>query len=214
MKMRLGLFAALLFLLSIPLQAACTKPNNPEFDPQTIEISGASLSYSKTEGPSWITTIGTLKNTSPFKLEDILVEVKYFDAEGKLVDVLTESLYEVTLQPSQEISFRVRGVADKAEKNYVSTTVRVVSAYTTTPPKNTENDNSFHWLNYLLTWAPMLLFIIVWCLYIWYVSNKKSPQWRTISLLEQQQTLYAEQLKLIERIAISTEKMVSDKVRD
>jgi hypothetical protein len=54
-----------------------------------------------------------MKNATKACIEDIVVEVTYFDSQNKQVDVVTKTLYDVVIPPSQELTFRVWDVADK-----------------------------------------------------------------------------------------------------
>lgn len=109
-----------------PASAACGQ--RQAVDPETVSVTDTSISYTAGDGPPFITTIGTIKNPSDMPIENVVVEVKYFNASNELIDVVTEPIYGVVVPASNEVAFRVRDVADKPETAYVSHSVRIVSA--------------------------------------------------------------------------------------
>jgi len=209
LKASIYLAVIVFFSCTIPLCAACEEYS--DFAVEKLVISDITINYSLVDGQSIVTTIGSLKNTSDSPAENIVVEVKYFDGQKKLIDVATEPLYGIKIPKDQEVAFRVRDVADKEKTAYVSNSVRVVSAdqgYVRNPKTN---QNSSFWINLLSSWGPMLLLISVWIFFIRKNTKKGSPQVRSVELVEQQNQILTRQLEVLERLAAAAENLKSDK---
>ncbi len=153
------------------------------------------------------TVLGELKNTSKSCIENIIVEVKFFDAQNKLVDANTEPVPGVEVLPGQEVAFRTVVFATRPKEFYSSMTARVVAAEQriTKKPRPVEPERS--WLAELfVSWCPMLLLIGVWVFFIFRMNNsKKSPQAKSQALVADQNAILREQLKALEKIAASLE---------
>jgi len=174
------------------------------FDSTTVSITDVSLSYCQSNGSPFVTTIGTIKNASDSPIEDLVIEVKYFDADKKLIDVVTQPVYGLVVPASQEVAFRIRDVADKPKAAYVSNTVRVISAEPRVTQQPRPKQSSFSWIvDLLVSWGPMLLLIAVWIFFMQRMSKKGSPQVRTIELIEKQNAI-------LERLATAVEKAGSN----
>lgn len=180
-------------------------------DPSQVSVSGTSTSYAQSDGGGIITTIGTFKNSSSAFIEDIVVEVKYFNAANNLIDVVTQPLYGLVLPPGEEVAFRVRDSADKPKSAYATSTVRVVSAQQrpVRQPQQPQSKPSTFWSDLFYSWGPMLLLIAVYVFYMAKFAGKKSPQARTVDLITQQNSMLGRQIDVIERIAVVAEKSVS-----
>jgi ATP-dependent Zn protease len=138
------------------------------------------------------------------------MEVKYFDADKKLIDVVTQPLYGVVVPPSQEVAFRVRDAADKPKTSYVSNSVRVVSAEQRAPQRQQSSErapqrqqssqSSFSWSELLISSAPLLLLIGVM---LFSIRSMNSPLIRNVELMEKQNAL-------LERLAVAAEKLAPE----
>jgi ATP-dependent Zn protease len=138
------------------------------------------------------------------------MEVKYFDADKKLIDVVTQPLYGVVVPASQEVAFRVRDAADKPKTSYVSNSVRVVSAEQRAPQRQQSSErapqrqqssqSSFSWSELLISSAPLLLLIGVM---LFSIRSMNSPLIRNVELMEKQNAL-------LERLAVAAEKLAPE----
>jgi len=157
-----------------------------------------------------LTVLGELKNTSKSCIENIIVEVKFFDTQNKLVDANTEPVQGVEVLPGQEVAFRSVVFATRPKGSYSSVTARVVAAEQkiTKKPRSAEPERP--WLaDVFISWFPMLLLIGVWVFIMYRMSNsKKSPQAKSQALVTEQNAILREQLKALERIAASQEARV------
>lgn len=172
----------------------------------SLSVINASFSVSDSDDPRLVTSIGIIKNPSEVAFQSIVLEIRYFDGKGNLVDVITPPIYESLTTPSKEIAFRVRDDAIKPKDAYVSQTVRVVSAVPKRKPENAGvQTNSSFFLNLLYSWGPMLLLIGVWLYCMRRMNRKDSPQVKAVALFEKQNTILENQNRLLERIALASE---------
>lgn len=101
-----------------------------DFGPYKAQIVPFALEmhFSMATNGNYISTMGHLRNDSPYAWKEIQLEVQYFNKDGKLIDLRSESRYGDTLPAGATHGFRVRGPADKPESQYVSQKVFVRSA--------------------------------------------------------------------------------------
>ena len=86
------------------------------------------MQFGTGERGRYVTTVGTVKNDSDYGWKDVQIEVRYFNQEGKLIDVGIQFISDVIIQPHSESAFRVRTIADQPESLYASHTVSVRTA--------------------------------------------------------------------------------------
>jgi ATP-dependent Zn protease len=190
-----------IFLLTSYINAyGCDAYEQTEQLASKLTISDTSLNFSQADGFGTISIMGTIKNQSKFQAEDLVIEVKYFDQQGKKSDVVTQTLYGIVVPPSQEVDFRVRDQADKSKEFYVTSSARIVSAQPKCLPKSKTKKNSLI-VELLISWGPMLLLIGVWIFAMKKYSGKNSPQKQSLSILEKQTEIISQQAGAIERIA-------------
>jgi len=71
-------------VLLISLVQSATACNDHDLqDPSVVQVLQPTFSTSKSEGPIVLTVIGTFKNTSAAKVDNLVVEAKLTDAQGK-----------------------------------------------------------------------------------------------------------------------------------
>ena len=93
-----------------------------------VVVSSSSMQFGTGERGRYVTTVGTVKNDSDYGWKDVQIEVRYFNQEGKLIDVGIQFISDVIIQPHSESAFRVRTIADQPESLYASHTVSVRTA--------------------------------------------------------------------------------------
>ncbi|HSC69057.1 MAG TPA: hypothetical protein VLC79_15295 [Cellvibrio sp.] len=106
-------------------------PGRPDFKPPVpfsahkneLLIESSELSFSECgecKSTFNTVTIGMIKNNTPYGWEDFKLEVRFYNAEGKLIDSVSETSYGLAVQPNSEVSFRVMERAAKATAEYVT----------------------------------------------------------------------------------------------
>jgi hypothetical protein len=94
-----------------------------------VTVSSSSIQFSDAgDRGKFVTTIGTVKNESDWAWKNLQVEVRYFNQEGKLIDVGVQTVSDTIVQPHSESGFRVRTLADQPDSVYVSHKAVVRSA--------------------------------------------------------------------------------------
>jgi hypothetical protein len=188
--------------------AACSW--QPDFDDASsaIQVLQPSFNWSGGERGAMINALGVLKNTSAACADNIVVEVRFFDEQKNVVDVITSPLDGIVVPASKEVAFRVQGPAAQPKSVYASLSARVVSAEQryrgTTQAAPTWTSRV---LDVLAGWGPMLLLVGVWLWVMRRYSGKKSPQQRTLLLWEQQIELQRQQLAAMQQLADSVQKV-------
>jgi len=91
--------------------------------PDSLSVTSSSFSYIQTDKGPFITTVGTVKNTSGVPWADLVIEVRYYDVQKRLIDVVSEKHYYIVVLPHSESAFRVRGAASRKSEEYASAVV-------------------------------------------------------------------------------------------
>jgi hypothetical protein len=108
-------------------------PFQPKASPaeviEQLAVVDSSVRFTDQGECGFVSTVGTLRNESTnVAVEDIYVEVRYFDVDGTLIDAEGAEQYGLVLLPGAEAAFSVRGRASSERLDYASHQVRVVSA--------------------------------------------------------------------------------------
>lgn len=190
-------------LVMLPL-AASACPAGEVADPAaSLQVEPKSLSVSTQEGQRIVTSLGSLSNTSAGCIDDIVVEVRYFDRDGRMVDAITENLYGVTVSPSREAVFRIQGGAAKPADQYVRQAMRVVSARAEAAARDGMRSTT---VRLLFSWGPLLLIVVLWFIVIRRAQGPKSWQARLVAHAEQQN-------EILERLVTALERQRPDESR-
>lgn len=93
-----------------------------------ITIISPEMHFSQMTNGNFISTIGQIRNGSPYAWKDLQLEVQYFDKDGRMIDTRTEDRYMEIIPAGATQAFRIRGPADKPESAYSTQKVFVRSA--------------------------------------------------------------------------------------
>lgn len=183
--------------------AACPQNNDNHATPKDLTVVGTSFRIVENKDERSIVTVGSLRNTSSVCIDNIRVEVRYYDAKDALIDTVTQQVYQVEVPPHEEVGFRVYADAAHLKEAYAKQSVRVVSVGATKKTNKPEERPLL--MEILVAWGPMLLLIGVWIFFMRKINRKDSPQAQSLRLIEQQNALFDAQNKLLERLAVAAE---------
>lgn len=94
-----------------------------------IAVVGSSFRFSTAGESTYVTTVGTVRNDSEdIAVDDIYIEVQYFNSESALIDAKGAEQYGLVLLPGSEAAFRVQVRASSPESEYASHQVFIRSA--------------------------------------------------------------------------------------
>ncbi|CUI06076.1 hypothetical protein [Massilia antarctica] len=203
MKKRIARSACMLAFSTSAL--ACSYHEDSPARVDQLAVSNTSLNVS--DEPRMVTSLATLKNASADSVRDVMLEVKYFDANHVLVDTVTQPVDGLFVPASGEVAFRIREVAARAKEAYVSQEMRIISAVAIKPHSKPSTLSVV--LEFLASWGPMLLLIGMFVFFIKRASGKGSLQNRTLALVESQNILLEKKLRLLERLAVAAEAKVN-----
>ena len=175
---------------------------------ERLKIVDTQVSYAG-DDYAFVTLIGAIDNRSDTQAARIVVEVRYFDAEGRLIDTVTERLSDVVAPPHEKVSFRVRGVADKSGDAYVSHSARVVTAQHWADPAYESRGATPGLLDGLFPWLMLVLMGLVLVILLRKFSGKGSLAERMHEIANAQTDLMSRQLKASERLAAAVEQAAS-----
>jgi ATP-dependent Zn protease len=142
-------------------------------------------SYEENGDYKTISVVGRIKNNSSSYVNNIIIESQYFNEKGELIDAATEEQYSLIAPPNETIAFSVSKQAIRKKSDYSSNKVRITYAEIKSSC-STKKDN---WLiQLLINWAPLIILMAVWITIV-IRFQKKSPQAKTLALIEQQNEL-------------------------
>lgn len=173
-----------------------------------LVISDSVRSYSQNNGANFITVIGKMKSRSAVTLENIVLEVQFYNSNKVLIDSVSQELYSVVVPPSSDVTFRVRDDADKAKNQYSYHVIKVIGAEQRDANQSNKKKRSPGFLDFLISWGPIVVLIAVWVFFIRQMYKRNSPQNRSLALIDQQNKLFMHQNELLERLASAVEKHV------
>ncbi len=196
-------------------RAACERYDGTVGDPQALSISADSFNV-RSDDPKasqLLTTLGTLKNSGNSCFANVIVEVKYFDAKRTLIDSVTQALEDVVVPGGQEVAYRTMAQPARRKEEYASQSVRVLSAREIHPNSNyggsAQSNNKTIQARigeFFYVFGPVILLIGIWWYFVRFqLRNKKSPQVRSIALMERQTELLEKKNELLGRIAVALE---------
>jgi ATP-dependent Zn protease len=194
------LIVVLLALIALNA-TACADHDFPEAG-SSIQVTEASWSTSKNDGPLILTVLGTLKNPTNNRVENLVVEAKLIDRNGKVIDILTGHVYGLVIPAGQQVAFRLQSSAAASQSAYTAVEARVISAEAHPPrtpdPKKEERNEM---LEYIISWIPMVIFIGVWAFLARRYNGKGSIQDKVLIAINEQNSLLTKQISAIESIA-------------
>jgi ATP-dependent Zn protease len=164
-----------------------------------VQVVNASVNTTKTDGPLVVTVIGELKNVTSNKIDSLVIEAKVTDASGKVVDVLTESMYGLVAPAGQQVAFRLQGQAATSAASYAGVQVRVVNGESHSPSGT--RSGATQWKELAMSWGPMVLLVLVWIFLARKHSGKGSHQDKMLSAVVEQNALLTRQSAAIETMA-------------
>lgn len=197
------LFLTPLLVLLTSNASACADHDLPEAS-LSVQVAEASVTTTKNDGPLLVTVLGTLKNTTSNRIENLVLEAKLTDSSGKVIDVLSERVYDLVVPAGQQIAFRLQAPAAAGPNSYAGVEARVVSAEAHTPlaPRSAKKETNLI-RDVLISWGPMILLIAVWLLLARKYSGKGSTQNKLLAAIVEQNSLLTKQIAAIENIAMA-----------
>ena len=198
--------------VSSTTHAACLTANEVPIDSSAaLSVKLATMEVVQDEGHRNIASLGTIENTSEGCFEEVVVEVRYFDAAHRVIDTVVEPMYGVVVPPHSEVAIRVLNAAAKPKEAYATQEARVLSAE---PRISHQKPKSTLWAtfgDFLVSWGPMLLLIGVWVYFMQRMRRKDSPQERSIALLQQQVEISTQQAQALKQIAAALEGLAASR---
>ena len=93
-----------------------------------IKVLQSEIKFGEYDGRPSVVVIGTVNNTSNVDWEDIHFEVKFFDHQDKLADVMNERVFRIAVSANDHSTFKVSSYREFPEDKYVSHKIRVTCA--------------------------------------------------------------------------------------
>jgi len=155
------------------------------------DISDTRMFYNIYGETPYISTIGYINNDSEYPLEDISIEVRYFDEKGNIIDSDFENIYSLVVPPKEKVSFKLQATAIAEKDSYSSHEVHIIHAAQNIPcnkkSKSRNNSNTYNTIKkVLIGWFPLLLLIFIWIFFVKKYSGKGSNQHKLVELMERQ----------------------------
>ena len=162
-----------------------------------VEVGPVQFSYQgNRECCGQVTALAELTNKATTRVSDLVVEVRYLDAQGRMVDATTQSLYGVRIAPGATAAVQVESAAAQPRTSYATAQLRIVDLVF--PQSQSDSKRSF-WIEMLFSWGPMLLLIGVWV----FLMRRYSVDYqkRYAELMAEQNQWMARQVAALEALA-------------
>lgn len=177
--------------------SACLVDEDPQVLAEKLQVTSSNDRIDTDDGVRVMTTLGSIQNLSDACAKNVVIEVSYYDTKNQLVDVLTQTLSQVTVPSQSNVLFRVRGQLSAPSELYVSSKVRIVAAdvklsATRAPAKQSVWSNTM-----LISWLPFIVFIGVWITMYRKANGPASAAKQAVVLMDQQLQLITAQNQLI-----------------
>lgn len=184
----------------------------PEFDGSTpslnsLTFSDASFNVSATDYGPKITSFATIKNASNMCFQDVVIEIKYYDANNTLIDTVTGAAYGAVVPAMGQVAVRIRDDAARPKQTYSTQVLRLVSALPRYPSAAPEQKPTFL-QEMLITWLPLLMAAgaVIWMVHALSRRGSVLRKWFPMfDIVEDQYRLQVEEKALLERIANAVE---------
>lgn len=167
-----------------------------------LEIIDSSIDFSNKDKNTSVTCIGKIKNRSMINWTEIVIEVQYFNSEGKLIDTMTESNYDQIVASGDEVAFRVNGLTVKSTEQYAKHTAKLTWAKEIF--METERNSKLYLLKIFESWLPLIILIGVW---VFFISKMRKPQKESLEVMIQYKEYLKIQNELFTRLVNSVEKI-------
>ena len=158
-------------------------------------------SVGKDTNLSTLAALIKVKNNALSEASSITVEAKFTNSQGKVIEVITENNYGVTLASGKDVTLKLRDQTSIKKEDIAKLEARVVSAdfrvLRSNASENKTKNSSL--IDFLINWGPMLLFIGVW---IWLMRRySKGYQEDVLKSMKLQNEILERQAISIEAIA-------------
>lgn len=175
--------------------------------PESLSVENVTTTAVTNERTAMVVTIGTIRNNTDRVMRNPVVEVRYFDAEARLIDVIVENLYTTVIDANDDTAFRVQAFPAAPSESYVAERVRIIAADQAPTPcpdrrgqvskPDDAEDNSPWWLDLIISAFPILLLVLVWIWIMRRYQGKKSVVGESVDEVRKQNQILGEQLKRI-----------------
>jgi hypothetical protein len=192
-------------ILGSAAQARCVPHSGaPVPDTSILEVKASSLDVSIDAGHRMVTTLGTITNPSASCFQNVVLELQYFDATKNHIDTVVETMEGLVIPAGETVEFRVREPASKEASAYATQRVRLVDAGVRWVKSPAQPGSPF--VDLLLSWAPMLVLVVVWIYAMRKYSGQKSIQARMFAVMERQLEVAEAQSRAIQQAAAALER--------
>lgn len=177
-KNRLYLFLFLTFTSSASFAGEVAKDG-------VLKVLESVQSYEQEGDYKTVSVVGKIKNLSSAYINNIIMESQFFNGNGDLIDAVTDQQYSLIVPPNETIAFSISKQAIHKESDYSKSNVRITYAEV----KSSCNAGKNSWFLKMLTaWAPLIIIMAAWIIIV-IRFQKKSPQAKTLALVEEQNAL-------------------------
>jgi hypothetical protein len=163
------------------------------------QVTDTKFNYRAYSDSSHVFTIGHIQNSGKYPLEDIVIEVQFFDGDGELIDVTRRTLYNIRILPKEKAPFKIETFAAHKQELYVSQEVHIIDADQDIPCSSNSKKGFISDLIGML--LPIVIFFAIFILLMRKYQGKGSNQDKLVNLMERQVDLVEAQNIELSKIA-------------
>ncbi|MEA3490802.1 MAG: FxLYD domain-containing protein [Campylobacterota bacterium] len=166
------------------------------------EIVDAKYNYRSYSDSSYLFTIGHVQNNGEYSLENVTIEVQFFNKNGEVIDVANKFLYGTTIAPKEKAVFKVQTLAAHEKELYASQKVRILDAKQDKPCNKRDPKEKSGFISELIgMMLPIIIFFAIFIFLMRKYQGKGSGQERLINLMDSQVELIKKQNGELSKIA-------------
>ena len=103
--------------------------NNAIYDPkEVLTIADSSIKFKDASCGKQVVVLGRISNKGEEVLTDIVFDVEFYDQDGKLIDSVSDTEYDLVVPPGSTKSFKIKGSSGANEELYATHKIVVAKA--------------------------------------------------------------------------------------
>lgn len=103
--------------------------NNSIYDPvEVLSITESTFQFKETSCGEQVAVLGKITNSGEEPLTDIVFDIEFFDVSGKLVDIVSDTEFDLIVPSGSTKSFKAIGKSGANEAHYYSHKISIAKA--------------------------------------------------------------------------------------
>lgn len=93
-----------------------------------VTITESNLAFGDTKSGETVAVLGMMKNSGPVGWKDVLLQVEFFNQQGKRIDTEQRREFPFDIPPNETVPFKVSVRREFSKESYAKHAIRIISA--------------------------------------------------------------------------------------